>query len=66
MFAKQLNPAMAYSNIGVETSISEASPHQLVVLLFEGARQAMLVARAGMENGDIQTRTGSSPLSSSL
>lgn len=59
MFAKQLNPAMAYSNIGVETSISEASPHQLVVLLFEGARQAMLVARAGMENGDIQTKGNS-------
>ena len=43
----------AYSKIGVETAVSEASPHQLIVLLFEGAREALILAKAAMESGDI-------------
>jgi len=53
MFGARSNPAKAYSNVGIETAIPDASPHQLIVLLFEGARQALIIARAGIENGDI-------------
>lgn len=53
MFGSRTNPASAYSSVGIETAVPGASPHQLIVLLFEGARQAVVIARAGIENGDI-------------
>jgi flagellar protein FliS len=56
MFGSKFDPINAYGSVGVETAVSTASPHQLIVLLFEGARQAVVVARAGMEEGDIQKK----------
>ena len=53
MFGNRSNPVNAYSRVGLETSVQSASPHQLIVLLFEGARQAVIVARAGMDMGNI-------------
>ena len=52
MFGSRSNPASAYSKVGLETSVQSASPHQLIVLLFEGARQAVVIARASMDSGD--------------
>ena len=52
MFGSRSNPASAYSSVGLETSVQSASPHQLIVLLFEGARQAVVIARASMDSGD--------------
>lgn len=53
MFGAKSNPVHAYKNVGLETSVQSASPHQLILLLFEGARQAIVVARAGIDNHDI-------------
>lgn len=53
MFGTKLDPINAYSKVGIGTAVSSASPHQLIVLLFEGARQAIVVARAGIEAGDV-------------
>ena len=53
MFGTRSNPASAYSRVGLETSVQGASPHQLIVLLFEGARQAVIIARSSMDSGDI-------------
>ena len=53
MFGTRLDPINAYSKVGIGTAVSSASPHQLIVLLFEGARQAIVVARAGIEAGDV-------------
>ncbi len=53
MFGARIDPANAYSKVGLNTAVSTASPHQLIVLLFEGARQAVIVARSGIEAGDI-------------
>ncbi len=53
MFGMTPNPAKAYSKVSIETAVQEASPHQLIVLLFEGAREAMVIARSGMESGNI-------------
>jgi flagellar protein FliS len=47
------SPTQAYSRVGIETSIQDASPHQLIALLFEGAQKSIVIARAGMEKGDI-------------
>ena len=59
MFAKKFDAANAYANVGVETAVPEASPHKLIVLLFEGAREAIILGRAGMEAGDIQKKGAS-------
>ena len=53
MFGSNLNPAKAYSTVGIETAVQNSSPHQLVILLFEGAREAVIIARSGIEAGDI-------------
>jgi flagellar protein FliS len=42
-----------YRQVGVETSISGASPHQLVKLLFEGYFDALAKARGGLRNKDL-------------
>lgn len=43
----------AYAQVGVESAVLSASPHQLVVLLFDGALSAMKKAAILMEQGDI-------------
>lgn len=53
MLPNSSNPAGAYQSVGLETSVSHSSPHQLVVLLLAGARQAILLARGGIEQKDI-------------
>ena len=45
--------ASAYQRVHVETAVSEASPHQLVSLLFEGYLQAVSMARAALKQGNI-------------
>ncbi|MQY51577.1 flagellar export chaperone FliS [Rhodocyclus tenuis] len=53
MFGAAINPVNAYKSVGIETSVQSASPHRLIVLLFEGAAQAIVDARAGMAAKDI-------------
>ncbi|AVY98553.1 flagellar export chaperone FliS [Enterobacter sp. RHB15-C17] len=43
----------AYAQVGVESAVLSASPHQLVVLLFDGALSAMKKAMILIEQGDI-------------
>jgi len=42
-----------YRQVGVETSISGASPHQLVKLLLDGFFDALAEGRGGMRNKDL-------------
>jgi flagellar protein FliS len=53
MFGSKFDPLNAYSDVGVGAAVSTATPHQLIVLLFEGACQAVVMARAGIEAGDV-------------
>lgn len=53
MFGAPRNPVSAYTNVNVETSVSEASPHALVLLLFDGAIQACYAAKLHMELKEI-------------
>lgn len=47
-------PARAsYRDIGIDTTVASASPHQLVLLLFDGAIDAIADARTRMDMGDV-------------
>lgn len=46
------NAARAYASVGVETGAMSASPHQLIVMLFDGARAALKKAEWAIENND--------------
>ncbi len=43
----------AYKQVNLETSVSQASPHQLIVLLFDGALNAIRLADLHMQKGNI-------------
>ncbi|HUX63630.1 flagellar export chaperone FliS [Sulfuricella sp.] len=43
----------AYSQVGVESNVADASPHRLVLMLFEGAIKAVAKARLAMTKGEI-------------
>jgi flagellar protein FliS len=45
--------ANAYARIGTETGAMSASPHQLITMLFDGAKTAITMARHHMASGDI-------------
>ena len=48
--------ASAYQRVGVETAVSQASPHQLVSMLLDGLLCAVGSARAAMVRGDIAVK----------
>jgi flagellar protein FliS len=53
MFGTMKSGANAYAKVGVETGVLAASPHKLIVMLFEGAMVAVSTAARQMEAGDI-------------
>lgn len=48
--------ASAYQRVSVETAVSQASPHELVNLLFEGLLKNVGSARAALKRGDIAAK----------
>ena len=56
MFATMHNPAAAYSKVGVETGVSSADPHQLIIMLFDGALLSVSSASLAMQRGDIAAK----------
>ncbi|HEY4435637.1 MULTISPECIES: flagellar export chaperone FliS [Lelliottia] len=47
------NGARAYQQVGLESAVLSATPHQLVVMLFDGALSALVRARLFLEEGKI-------------
>ena len=45
--------AAAYSSVGVETGVSTADPHKLILMLFEGALLQIGTAAIALENKDV-------------
>lgn len=45
--------ASVYKRVNVETGIESATPHQLVVMLFDALHQYLLAAQGAMERGDV-------------
>ncbi|MFA9440669.1 flagellar export chaperone FliS [Uliginosibacterium sp. sgz301328] len=55
MFAPQ-SPAAAYARIGVETGVTTADPHKLVLMLFDGALLSINSAAISMTAGDVPAK----------
>jgi len=56
MFGLMSNPAAAYSKAGVETQVDTSSPHQLVLMLFDGALSVIATASMHMQAKRIQLK----------
>lgn len=54
MFARQA--VNAYAQVGVQTGVMSASPHKLIVMLYDGARSAIARAKFHLENGELEAR----------
>ncbi|WP_411886695.1 flagellar export chaperone FliS [Polaromonas sp. YR568] len=48
--------AKAYAKVGIEIGAMSASPHQLITMLFDGAKTAIAMARHHMANKDISAK----------
>ena len=48
--------AAAYSSVGVETGVSTADPHKLILMLFEGALLQIGTAVIALENKDVPAK----------
>src|SRR5437868_2539136 len=56
MFGSPQSGANAYTKVGEETGVAAASPHQLIVMLFDGALVALRAAQQHMKNGNIPAK----------
>lgn len=53
MFGSTPSGANAYAKVGIETGVAAASPHKLIVMLFEGAMVAVASGIQHMQAGEI-------------
>ncbi len=56
MFGLKSNPVSAYKTVQTDVAVATASPHQLVVLLFDGALAAISLGKAKMEEGNPEAK----------
>lgn len=56
MFGKIRSGANAYMDINLETGVFAASPHKLIVMLFDGAKLALSNAQLHLENKHIAAK----------
>jgi flagellar protein FliS len=53
MFGTMQRGVNAYAKVGLETTVVSATPHQLIVMLFDGALVSVLSAQTNMKTGAI-------------
>ncbi|NMG76395.1 flagellar export chaperone FliS [Aromatoleum diolicum] len=56
MFGSFPNRAAAYAQVGIETGVSTADPHKLILMLFDGAILSIATATAAIERNDIAAK----------
>lgn len=56
MFGVNQRGVNVYAQIGVETGVAAASPHKLIIMLYEGAITACQGAIVHMQKNDIQNK----------
>jgi flagellar protein FliS len=56
MFGTMKRGVNAYANVGLETGIASASPHKLIVMLYDGALVALLGAKANIAANNIAAK----------
>lgn len=52
MFAA-MNPIAAYQRTGIESGVETADPHKLILMLFEGAQEALAKAKIHIQHNEI-------------
>ena len=57
MYTNSRNAAHAYANVGLETGVVAANPHQLILMLFDGAELAVRMAIKHMNEGDLAKKS---------
>ncbi|OGU47504.1 MAG: flagellar export chaperone FliS [Hydrogenophilales bacterium RIFOXYA1_FULL_63_33] len=53
MYTQSRIAANAYANVGLETGVMAANPHQLIIMLYEGAELSVRMAIRHMNEGDL-------------
>ena len=56
MFGSKQSGVNAYAKVGIETGVISASPHKLIVMLFDGALVSVNAAIMHMKAGDIPAK----------
>ena len=56
MFGSAPNGANAYAKVGIETGVVSASPHSLIVMLFDGAIVSLTAALKYMNSGNVPAK----------
>jgi flagellar protein FliS len=56
MFGSMKRGVNAYANVGLETGVGTASPHKLIVMLYDGALVAVMSAQTNMKAGNIAAK----------
>jgi len=57
VYTNHRNAAHAYANVGLETGVVAANPHQLILMLFDGAELAVRMAIKHMNEGDLAKKS---------
>lgn len=52
MFGMNRSPTAAYAQVSTDIAVETADPHRLILMLFDGARTAIVMARAHMERNE--------------
>lgn len=55
-FGRHSNRASAYAKVGVETGVGTADPHQLILMLFDGALLQIRTAGLALEKQDFAAK----------
>lgn len=56
MFGTMKRGVNAYAHVGLETGVASASPHKLIVMLYDGALVALLNAKANIAANNIAAK----------
>lgn len=49
----------AYKKIGIESNILASNPHQIIIMMFDGALQSIAVAKGAIERKDLELKSKS-------
>lgn len=56
MNAPMMYGAKAYAQVGLETEVNSASPHGLIIMLYDGAIQAIRKSKIYLEMNDLEQK----------
>ncbi|MFN3984567.1 MAG: flagellar export chaperone FliS [Rhodocyclaceae bacterium] len=56
MFGATANRASAYARVGVETGVSTADPHKLILMLYDGALMAIAASKQAISSKNVPNK----------